>query len=257
MSMSASRATFRFYAELNQFLPRERRQHSLSFPLNGRTAVKHPIEAMGVPHTEVELILVGGQPVDFGYILQPADSVSVYPVFHNLDIGDLQLLRPPLPHPPRFLLDVHLGQLATYLRLLGFDTLYENEAEDEALAELAAQTGRVLVTRDRRLLMRRQVTYGYCLHSREPLEQVRAVLHRFELFDDIDPWQRCLQCNGRLRPAPKEEVLHRLEPKTRKYYDEFHVCDSCGKVYWKGSHYPRMTQFIARVRRMGGQRAGH
>lgn len=262
-----SRAIFRFYAELNTFLPPPQRQRDVPFTLNGRTAVKHPIEALGVPHTEVELILVNGQPVDFGYLLQPDDRVAVYPVFHTLSVENLWrppqglqqfsakaaqrpqgALRPPLPRPVRFLLDVHLGQLATYLRLLGFDAVYRNDFEDEALAALAAETGRVLLTRDRRLLMRKQITYGFCLHTRNPEKQVQAVLRRFELHDEIDPWQRCLRCNGVLEVVSKEAVLDQLEPKTRRYYNEFHRCQECGNVYWKGSHYPRMRQFIARMR---------
>ncbi|HSM54599.1 MAG TPA: Mut7-C RNAse domain-containing protein [Candidatus Sulfomarinibacteraceae bacterium] len=242
------RATFRFYGELNEFLPPPRRQHPLSFPLNDRTSVKHPIESMGVPHTEVELILANSRPVDFTYLLQPGDYVSVYPPFHNLDISPLPALRPPLAPPVRFLLDVHLGRLATYLRLLGFDALYRNDYDDEELADLAAESGRVLLSRDRRLLMRKQVTYGQCLRTRDPRAQLEAVLRRFDLYAQIDPWQRCLACNGPLRPVPKEEVLHRLEPKTKRFYDEFHICEDCGKVYWKGSHYPRMRRFIARVR---------
>lgn len=243
-----SRATFRFYAELNQFLPGEQRQQPVPFILNGRTAVKHPIEALGIPHTEVDLILVKGQTVGFDYLLQAGDRVSVYPTFHTLDVEALRLLRPPLPRPVRFLLDVHLGQLATYLRLLGFDALYRNDYEDEELADLAAETGRVLVTRDRRLLMRKQVTYGCCLQARDPQEQVQAVLRRYDLFAAIDPWQRCLRCNGQLRPVAKEKVLHRLEPKTKRYYDEFHLCQTCQHIYWKGSHYPRMRRFVAGVK---------
>lgn len=247
-----SRAIFRFYAELNVFLPPARRQREVPFALNGRTAVKHPIEALGVPHTEVAFILVNGEPVDFGYLLQPHDRVAVYPVFHTLSVESDWRLRPPLPRPVRFLLDVHLGQLATYLRLLGFDALYRNDFEDEALAALAEETGRVLLTRDRRLLMRKQITYGFCLHTRDPKEQVQAVLRRFELQEEIDPWRRCLRCNGELQPVSKEAVLHRLEPKTRRHYDEFHRCQDCGNVYWKGSHYPRMRRFIARMREAAG-----
>ncbi|MFW6070542.1 MAG: Mut7-C RNAse domain-containing protein [bacterium] len=251
------RATFRFYGELNEFLPPPRRQHPLSFPLNDRTSVKHPIESMGVPHTEVELILVNSRPVDFSYLLQAGDYVSVYPPFHTLDIRPLPPLRPPLEPPVRFLLDVHLGQLATYLRLLGFDALYRNDYDDEELADLAAESGRVLLSRDRRLLMRKQVVYGFCLRTRDPQAQLEAVLRRFDLYGQIDPWQRCLACNGRLRPVPKEEVLDRLEPKTKKYYDEFHICEECGKIYWKGSHFPRMRRFIARVSQTKTSRDGH
>lgn len=243
-----SRAIFRFYAELNTFLSPQQRQREVPFVLNGRTAVKHPIEALGVPHTEVELILANGEPVDFSYLLQAGDRLSVYPVFHTLTVENDWRLRPPLPRPVRFLLDVHLGQLATYLRLLGFDAVYRNDFADEALAALAEETGRVLLTRDRRLLMRKQIVYGFCLHTRDPEEQMQAVLHRFELHDEIDPWQRCLRCNGALQAVSKEAVLDRLEPKTRRYYDEFHRCQDCGNVYWKGSHYPRMRRFIARMR---------
>lgn len=246
-----SEVTFRFYAELNLFLPAEQRQRAVTTSLPGRTSVKHLIEALGVPHTEVALILAGGRPVTFAYIVQADDLISVYPPFRTLDVGALARLRPPWPEPLRFLLDVHLGRLATYLRLLGFDAEYENGFEDEALAELAARSGRVLLTRDRRLLMRKQITYGYCLHSRDPQRQLVAVLRRFDLFEQIDPWQRCLRCNGRLRPVRKEEVLDRLEPKTKKYYDDFHRCEACGQIYWKGSHYPRMKRFIERVRQNG------
>lgn len=246
-----SEATFRFYAELNDFLPAAQRQRPIVYSLPARTAVKHPIEALGVPHTEVELVLANGEAVTFDYIVRPGDRISVYPPFRTLDVSEMARLRPPWSNPIRFLLDVHLGRLATYLRLLGFDARYENDLDDEALADLTRRSGRVLLTRDRRLLMRKQITYGYCLHSRDPQQQLIAVLRRFDLFDAIDPWQRCLRCNGELRPVDKEEVLHRLEPKTKKYYDVFHACEACGQIYWKGSHYPRMKRFIEHVRQNG------
>jgi uncharacterized protein with PIN domain len=196
----------------------------------------------------VALILVNGEPQAFAYLLQPQDRAAVFPVFHTLTADGEARLRPPLQSPPRFLLDVHLGQLATYLRLLGFDALYRNDYHDEELADLAAETGRVLLTRDRRLLMRKKIIYGFCLHTRDPQQQVQDVLRRFELFEAIDPWQRCLRCNGLLQPVAKEAVLDRLEPKTRRYYHEFHRCQSCGNVYWKGSHFPRMQRFVDRMR---------
>jgi len=146
-------ASFRFYADLNDFLPPERQQTAFTYPFNSDQSVKHLIEAAGVPHTEVEVILINGAPVDFGYIVQPGDRVAVYPHFSELDVGENGRLRPPPPSPARFVLDIHLGQLARYLRLLGFDTLYPDNAHDDAnLAQIAHDDNRILLSRDRGLL---------------------------------------------------------------------------------------------------------
>lgn len=244
-------ATFRFYAELNQFLIPEHRQQTIAYLLPARTAVKHPIESYGVPHTEVELLLVNGEPRSFEYILQRDDRVAVYPAFRQLSPEGSELLRPPLVRPVRFLCDVHLGQLATYLRLLGFDAAYQNDWDDPELAEIAAREQRVLLTRDRRLLMRSVVVYGYCLHTRDPGQQLLAVLQRYNLFGLIAEGSRCLRCNGLLAPVAKAEVLDRLEPKTRRYYDDFTRCLSCDQIYWRGSHYERMQTFVNAVRQVG------
>lgn len=245
-------AYFRFYAELNDFLPRAQRQQPIPYPLPGRVAVKHAIEALGIPHTEVALILANGTAVDFSYLLQPEDRIAVYPAFKTLDVTPLQQVRPPLPNPLRFVVDGHLGRLATWLRLLGFDALYETDCADEALARITAATGRILLTRDRRLLMRKRVTYGYCVRTRDPEQQLRDVLHRYDLFDAIDPWQRCLRCNGSLQPVAKEKILDRLEPLTKRHYEEFQQCQDCGQVYWKGSHFARLQAFIAGVQERAG-----
>jgi uncharacterized protein with PIN domain len=244
-------ATFRFYAELNQFLLPEHRQQTIYYTLPARTSVKHPIEAYGVPHTEVELLLINGAPQSFDAILQRGDRVAVFPAFRYLAPDGAELLRPPLSRPIRFLLDVHLGQLATYLRLLGFDAAYQNDWDDPELAEMAAREQLVLLTRDRRLLMRSAVVYGYCLHSRNPEEQLLAVLQRYSLFEQIAAGSRCLRCNGLLAPVAKGEIIHRLEPKTRRYYDDFFRCLSCDQIYWQGSHYERMQTFVSAVRRIG------
>ena len=241
-----TKAEFRFYAELNDFLPPDKRQTPFTYPLNGDDqSVKHLIEAIGVPHTEVEAILVNGESVDFSYLVKNGDRVSVYPAFTQLDVSDLVTLRPSLTHPPRFILDIHLGQLARYLRLLGFDTLYPDDNHDDAdLAQIAHDENRALLTRDHGLLKRGIVTYGYCILTRDSREQLTAVLDRFQLYDDIRPWRRCLKCNGRLHPIAKEKILHRLQPKTKKYYHEFNICGDCDQIYWKGSHYERIQDWM-------------
>jgi hypothetical protein len=244
-----SQAVFHFHAELNDFLAAAGRHQAVPFPLNGPTAVKHPIEALGVPHTEVDLILANDEPVEFDYLVRPADRLDVYPAHARPDVATRPLLRPPLPDRPPFVTDVHLGQLATYLRLLGFDTLYRNDFEDEEMARIAHEQSRVLLTRDRRLLMRKIVVHGYCLRTRDSREQILAVLSRFRLAGRLAPWERCLRCNGRLRPVAKEAIADRLEPKTRQYYDDFRECDACGQIYWQGSHFEPLQAFIAEIRR--------
>lgn len=234
----------RFYSELNDFLPKERRQVWFCEPVDEMAAVKHVIEAAGAVHTEVDLILVNGHSVDFSYQVRDGDWISVYPVFESLDISPVIRLRPEPLRVTRFVLDTHLGRLAAYLRVLGFDTLYSNQAEDAELARTSSDEKRILLTRDRGLLRRNQVTHGYCVRSSRPRKQVREVLRRFDLWQCFQPFGRCVSCNGILEPVDKSQVADQLMPDTLKYFEEFFRCQSCGQVFWRGSHYASLQQWI-------------
>ena len=239
--------SLRFYAELNDFLPPSKSQVSIAHTAKERGSVKDMIEALGVPHTEVDLILVNGESVDFSYLVRDGDRISVYPVFESIDITPLLRVRPRPLREPRFVLDAHLGKLAGYLRMLGFDTLYRNDYDDETLAQLSSSERRILLTRDRGLLKRSIVTHGYHVWETDPERQVVEVLRRFDLFGAIAPFRRCMRCNGALESVSKDDVADRLAPKTRQYYDEFARCQACRRVYWKGSHYERMQRYIEDV----------
>jgi len=234
----------RFYAQLNDFLPPERRMRTItsSFVVSG--SVKDTIEAMGVPHTEADFILVNGEPVDFDYRVQDRDRISVFPRFRSIDIGPLEHLQPVVTGEARFVADGHLGRLAAYLRMSGFDTLYRRDYRDEEVARLSSTEDRVLLTRDRGLLKRNEVTRGYYLRATEPAQQLVEVLREFDLVPAVTPFRRCMHCNAVLRATPKESVLHRLLPETAKHFEEFYTCPACERVYWKGSHYRRMKRFI-------------
>jgi len=233
-----SMAYFDFHPELHCFLPRDKRNVTLALAFKGRQSLKHLIESLGVPHTEVGQVTVNGQ-------ARGLDSVP-----HNGDRIEVRAAAPGCPLEARFLLDSHLGRLAAYLRMLGFDCLYRNDYDDAELAELVQREKRILLSRDRRLLMRKVVQYGYCLRSLEPPEQLTEVVRRFDLADKIRPFHRCLRCNGALQPVSKETVLDRLEPLTKIHYDEFSLCPACDQVYWKGSHVERMEKLIESVKRI-------
>ncbi len=245
-------ATFRFYAELNDFLPAERQRVDFCYAFAGHETVKHLIEALGVPHTEVDLILVNRESVGFGEQVQAGARVSVYPVFESFDIASVSRVRPQPLRELRFVLDNHLGKLASYLRLLGFDSVYRNDFDDRELAEISSQQGRVLLTRDRGLLKRSQVTHGYCVRAKDPEEQIVEIMRRFDLGGLAEPFKRCTHCNGLLRPVSKAEVYDRLEPKTKLYYQDFKICEQCRQIYWKGSHFERMEKFVEDVIRTSG-----
>lgn len=247
-----SRAYFRFYAELNDLLAPDRRQAEFAHEFRDRASVKDMIESLGVPHTEVDLILANGRSVDFGYPVQDGDRISVYPVFEALDISPVIRLRPRPLREAKFVLDGHLGRLAAYLRLLGFDTLYSNTWPDETLARIAAEQRRILLTRDRGLLKRSIVTRGYCVRDDIPRRQLVEVIRRFDLAASLAPFRRCLRCNGLLAPVEKAEVAANLLPGTLQYYDAFHRCADCGQVYWAGSHYKRMQRFLSQLLPGGG-----
>ena len=242
------KAFFRFYEELNDFLPAPIRKREFPYEFDGRPAVKHVIESIGVPHTEIDLILINGVSVDFKHFLNDSDHVSVYPVFESLDIAPIVRLRPTPLRETAFILDVHLGKLARMLRLLGFDTLYRNDYEDSRIVRIASAEHRIVLTRDIQLLKAKEVTHGYWIRSMNPDEQLAEVVARFDLFRQFKAFHRCLTCNGLIRETTKEAVWHLLEPKTQKYYQEFFQCEACGQVYWKGTHFPRLEARIARWR---------
>jgi uncharacterized protein len=245
----------RFYEELNDFLPEGRRKLEFSQALEGRRSVKDLIESLGVPHTEIEVILVNGASVGFDQLLADGDRVSVYPVFEALDVTPLLRLRERPLREPRFAVDVPLGALARYLRLCGFDAWYRNDVADEELAMLASAQRRVLLTRDRALLKRRAVTHGCFVRARRPREQLEEVCVRLDLFGLLRPFTRCARCNGELRRVDKAQLLDRLEPETRRSFDEFQECAGCGWLYWRGSHAARIEGLIERIS-AAGRRAG-
>jgi len=239
--------TLRFYEELNDFLAPALRRTAFVHACNRRTSVKDMIESFGVPHTEVDLILVNGESVDFSYIVNSGDRISVYPVFEGLDIGPVIRLRPAPLRTPRFVVDVNLGRLARYLRLLGFDCHYDNRYSDAEVARISVGESRTVLTRDRALLQQRIITHGYFVRADQPVEQVREVLARMDLYRLVRPFTRCTRCNGVLEKVDKQVVADELLPKTRKYYDEFQRCTRCGQVYWKGSHFARAERLVAAI----------
>jgi len=240
-------AQFRFYAELNDLLSLRNRQRTLVYIFGVPSSLKDVIEACGVPHTEVGLILANGEPAAFSRLLREGDSISVYPVFRSLDITPLARLQSRSAGEMRFVLDTHLGKLTAHLRMLGFDSLYRNDCPDEELAHISATERRILLSRDRGLLKRSAVTRGYLVRAAHPREQLMEVVRRFDLSRSMVPFCRCLHCNAALRPVAKEMVNGRLPPQTRQHYDHFHLCPECGRVYWKGSHYQRMKALIERL----------
>jgi uncharacterized protein with PIN domain len=241
------RADFRFYAELEDFLPRARRGVTFPCEFQGGPSVKDVVESLGVPHTEVELLLADGEPVDFSWILRDGARVSVFPAFRSIDVAPVARVRPATLREPRFVADGHLGRLARYLRMLGLDTAWQRDARDEEIAHLAATQDRIVLTRDLGLLKRRIVSRGYYVRELEPRRQLPEVVRRFDLARSIAPFSRCLRCNAPLETVRKEDVASALPPRVRERHDEFRRCPACGRVYWAGSHRQSMERFVGQA----------
>src|SRR6266513_3743520 len=234
-----------FHGDLSFFL--QWKASTIERQLSERTSIKDVIEACGVPHTEVDLILVNGKPVDFAAVLTQDVGVDVYPpnetpsTFFPEDRLQVCIIE-------KFVADGHLGKLVRDLRLLGIDVAYDPAAEDRQLVTIASSENRALLTRDRRLLMHAIVRHGYYLRSQDPLEQTLEILRRFNLDSALAPFTRCLRCNTLLEPAKKAEVFDQLEALTRTYYELFRRCPGCGQVYWSGSHFEKLQKRIETIR---------
>jgi uncharacterized protein len=246
--MLPGRAVIRFYGDLAGLVWDTDRTGEVEVLAAAPRSAKDAIESCGVPHTEVDLLVVNGRSVGFDHLVSAGDRVAAYPPFDSLDVGAVSLVRPPPLPEARFLLDVHLGRLAQLLRHVGLDADYDNDLDDAALAARAAEGPRWLLTRDRGLLMRRAVTHGYLVRSDEPRQQLIEVVRRFGLGNALAPSTRCARCNGMLHAVAKVEVLDRLLPATRREHDVFMRCADCGQVYWRGSHAAHLDELVADVR---------
>jgi uncharacterized protein with PIN domain len=247
--MSDRVAEFRFYEELNDFLTSANRKTSFTYSFNGSPSIKDAIEAIGVPHTEVDLIVVNGCSVGFDYRLCSGDRVAVYPTFESVDVSPVTQLRARPLRKTAFVADTHLRKLARLLRMLGFDTLYCSDYDDAEVVNISIAEQRIILTRGRAILKNRTVTHGYWLRSTDPKEQLCEVLDRFDLYMQIKPFDRCILCNGLIDDVDLGDVRDRLPPRTAREFDKFCRCTGCAKIYWQGSHYDRMKDFIDTLRR--------
>lgn len=239
---------FRFYEELNDFLPSEQHKRSFNYAFEGTPSIKDAIEAIGVPHTEIDVILVDGRSVGFDYRLRGGERVAVYPMFETIDVSSIVRLRPRPLRVPRFVVDVHLGTLARYLRLVGFDAVWDNDFDDRTIIDIALREQRIILTRDRGILRHGRVTHGYWLRATDPVVQLAEVVRALDLTTQLEPYTRCLECNGLLAEIAAKEAAATVPEHVAATRCEFVRCRDCGRVYWQGSHQPRLDAVIAVAR---------
>jgi uncharacterized protein with PIN domain len=242
-----STAYFHFHSAFNVFLPRRQQDTIIAHPFDWRGSVKDMMESLGVPHPEIDVLVVNGVSVDFDAIVQPDDHIAAYPHGAAVDVTPKVPLRPPYPGRPAFVLDQHLGRLAAYLRMMGFDTRYRNDYDDEELAQVSHDETRILLTRDVGLLKRGIVIYGYFVRETNRERQLAEITRRYDLAGQVQPFRLCMKCNGLVEVVDKDLIAKHLPEGTAQHYDLFHRCTSCGRIYWKGAHHQRMEALMERV----------
>lgn len=238
---------FRFYEELNDYLPEELHKGWIESSAEPGTSVGQMIGSFGVPLNEVDLILVNQQSESFDYKLQAGDSVSVYPVFETFNISRVSKLRDKPLRDPAFVCDVHLGRLSKYLRMFGFDTSYANDYTPQQIIAISHQQKKIILSRSTQLVRHKEVTHAWWIRSSVPREQLKDLIYGLDILKWANPLTRCINCNNMLETVTKQQVLHQLEERTAKYYTEFFRCSVCDHLYWKGSHYESMLEFIHQI----------
>lgn len=234
----------RCYAELNDFLPHNIQQKTLPLNIKTPTTVGETIHSLGIPLAEVDLILVNSKSVNRSHRLFENDYVSIHSAFETFDISSIQKTHKTPLRKIIFILDAHLGKLAKYLRMLGFDTLYKNDFEDDKIIEIANNENRIILTRDKTLLKSSNVDHGYYVRSIENHNQLIEVVKKFNLYSNMKSFARCTTCNDLLILKSKKEVQHKIDEKTYRIYNEFFFCPTCNKVFWKGSHFKNMEKLF-------------
>ena len=238
---------FRFYEELNDFLPENRRKTDFEAPLKGKRSIKDMIESLGIPHTEVDLILVNNRSVDFRYILQDNDRVSVYPVFELLNITGITRLRKIPLRRNKFIADINIGNIVKYMRVMGLDVYHDSQLSNGEIIEISNTKNRIILTQDKKLLKFKYVSHGMFIRPGSTIEQIRRIIEYLDIENDIKPFSRCLRCNTPLSTVQKNKILDRIPPKTKEWCHEYGQCPSCDKIYWKGTHFMKMEKVVRQM----------
>jgi uncharacterized protein with PIN domain len=238
------KAMFRFYEELNDFLPKSKRRTDFKAEFKGKRSIKDMIEALGVPHTEIDLILVNGKSVDFTYLLQDGDRASVYPVFESFNVEGVTHLRAIPLRETKFIADNHLGHIVRYLRVLGFDVCYDTFLSPRKIIEISKKERRIILTKSKGLLKFKEVTHGLYIYPGTTEEQIKRIVDFLDIKSKVKPFSRCLHCNNLLQTIAKEKIAERIPPKTKAHCDEYTHCTYCDKIYWKGTHFMSMKKVI-------------
>ena len=200
-----------------------------------------------MPHTEIDLILVNGKSVDFAYVLQDGDRVSVYPVFESLNIENVTQLRKVPLRKTKFIADIHLGDIVKYMRALGFDVCFDPSLSTRKIIEISKQKSRIILTKSRQLLKFKEVTHAIFIHPGTTAEQIKRILDYLDIKDSLKPFSRCLCCNSVLKSVSKESIEERIPPKTKEFCDQYTYCKFCDKIYWKGTHFIKMNKAIDHI----------
>jgi len=238
--------TFIIHNKLLNLVTKKYRREKLDYLFSGNQTVKHLIESLGIPHTEIDQIRIRDRYVGFDHPVKNKDIVYLFPYCrNNTNFG--MVLQKRWSSEPKFVLDNHLGKLAKYLRMLGLDVSYSNNFQDEELLWITKYEDRLLLSRDRRLLMHKFIRDGYLIRSTNPKNQIIEVIERFDLSCNLKPFQRCIKCNQMLDDIQKEEIIDKLLPLTKRYYNEFRICYNCDQIYWRGSHFEKMETFLDKI----------
>jgi uncharacterized protein len=239
--------SIRCYAELNNFLPPN--QEFAAFPLSlpPNSCLKDIIDNIGIPSGLIDLALVNNKPVDLSFHVEENDRIALYPVFEHFDISSITKIRDHPLRQPKFVLDVHLGKLASHMRMFGFNTLYQNNWTKETLIAISKKENRILLSRSKSLLETVSLTHAYLIKNIKPRLQLIEVLEWFDLYSLASPFTRCIGCNSTLQFVEKEAILLRIPPKVKNWCNEYQQCKSCNQIYWKGSHYQHMNIFVQNI----------
>lgn len=234
-----------FHEQLNFFLKDRHKGRSIKYPLTRRASVKDIIESFGIPHTETGCILFNNTLVDFSFVPESCGTLQVDAILEPFKLLQPSLLRPKPADNIKFIADVNVIKLGRLLILLGFDVVFSSSWSDKNIADMADKTGRIVLTRDTGLLKRSKIVFARRIRADLPYDQLVETIRFFGLAPLISLFSRCTQCNRKLNPVPKKEVLHLLEPKTKLYFNSFFQCPECKKVFWRGSHYDHILNKMA------------